>query len=338
MSKLLHALVLIGVAVCSLGATANAVAAAQTSDTQTLPAQKAVLVTGASTGIGRKITEVLAENGYFVYAGARKDQDLAELNEIDNVEAVRLDVTRQQDIDAAVARITDAGRGLYGIVNNAGVAVFSPMNETPEEDIDFVFDVNIYGPYRINKAFAPLLIASQGRTTTIGSISGIISGAQSGTYSMSKFAIEAYTDALAAEMAESGVQVSVIEPGGFKSKIREKVVLHSIGKTPEEVAGMTAEEKAQLEGLQQMIERNEALKEPDAVAEATLHALFADNPRPRYMVTPNQEQAEITIRTALTRVAQLNADQPYSYTRDQLVEMLDAALAAQQEPETAGGR
>ena len=92
---------------------------------------------------------------------------------------------------------------------------------------------------------------------------------------------------------------------------------------------MTAEEKAELEGLQQMIERNEALKEPDAVAEATLHALFDENPRPRYMVTPNQEQAEITIRTALTRVAQLNADQPYSYTRDQLVEMLDAALAAQ---------
>jgi NAD(P)-dependent dehydrogenase (short-subunit alcohol dehydrogenase family) len=272
---------------------------------------------------------VLAENGYFVYAGARKDQDLAELDEIDNVEAVRLDVTKQQDIDAAVARISDAGRGLYGIVNNAGVAVFSPMNETPEEDIDFVFDVNIYGPYRINKAFAPLLIASQGRTTTIGSISGIISGAQSGTYSMSKFAIEAYTDALAAEMAEAGVDVSVIEPGGFKSKIREKVVLHSIGKTPEEVASMTAEEKAELEGLQQMIERNEALKEPDAVAEATLHALFDENPRPRYMVTPNQEQAELTIKTALTRVAQLNADQPYSYTRDQLVEMLDEALAAQ---------
>jgi len=329
MNKFRQVLLVISVFVCSFVAAPSAVAATQTPQTPSTQGQKAVLVTGASTGIGRKITQVLAENGYFVYAGARKDQDLAELNEIDNVEAVRLDVTKQQDIDAAVVRIADAGRGLYGIVNNAGVAVFSPMNDTPEEDIDFVFDVNIYGPYRINKAFAPLLIASKGRTTTIGSISGIISGAQSGTYSMSKFAIEAYTDALAAEMAEAGVHVSVIEPGGFKSKIREKVVLHSIGKTPEEVASMTAEEKAELEGLQQMIERNEALKEPDAVAEATLHALFDENPRPRYMVTPNQEQAEITIRTALTRVAQLNADQPYSYTRDQLVEMLDAALAAQ---------
>ena len=123
--------------------------------------QKAVLVTGASSGIGRRITEVLAAEGHFVYAGARKEADLAELDRIDNVEAVRLDVTSQADIDAAVARIAGAGRGLYGIVNNAGVAVFSPMNETPETDIDFVFDVNVYGPYRINRAFAPLLVASR---------------------------------------------------------------------------------------------------------------------------------------------------------------------------------
>ncbi len=228
---------------------------------------------------------MLAANGHFVYAGARKDKDLAELNKMDNVEAVRLDVTVQDDIDAAVARITEAGRGLHGVVNNAGVGVFSPMNETPEADIDFVFDVNIYGPYRINKAFTPLLAENKGRTTTIGSISGFISGRRSGTYSMSKFAIEAYTDALAAELAESGVLVSVIEPGGFKSKIREKVVLHAMGKTSAEAGDLTAEEQEQ---LNKMRERNASLKEPDEVAEATLHALFAEKPKPRYMVAPDR--------------------------------------------------
>jgi NAD(P)-dependent dehydrogenase (short-subunit alcohol dehydrogenase family) len=287
---------------------------------------KAVLVTGASSGIGRKITEVLAARGYFVYAGARKDADLAELNRMDNVEAVRLDVTSQADIEAAVALIAEAGRGLHGVVNNAGVAIFAPMNETPEADIDFVFDVNVYGPYRINKAFMPLLVANQGRTTTIGSISGFISGARSGTYSMSKFAVEAYTDALAAEMAESGVRVSVIEPGGFRSEIREKVVMHMMGKAPGETGNLTEEEQQQ---LARMRERNAQLKEPDEVAEAVVHALFAEKPKLRYMVAPDREEATLTIRTALERVAQLNADQPYSYSVEELAAMLKEAMAGQ---------
>ena len=168
MHKLLSFPILICLLACSLGVVP------QTASAEAAQAQKAVLVTGASSGIGRKIAEVLAANGHFVYAGARKDTDLAELNAMDNIEAVRLDVTVQADIDAAVARITEAGRGLHGVVNNAGVAVFKPMNETTEADIDFVFDVNVYGPYRISKAFTPLLIASKGRTTTIGSISGFV--------------------------------------------------------------------------------------------------------------------------------------------------------------------
>ena len=320
MHKLLSFPILICLLACSLGVVP------QTASAEAAQAQKAVLVTGASSGIGRKIAEVLAANGHFVYAGARKDTDLAELNAMDNIEAVRLDVTVQADIDAAVARITEAGRGLHGVVNNAGVAVFKPMTETTEADIDFVFDVNVYGPYRINKAFTPLLIASKGRTTTIGSISGFVSGARGGTYSMSKFAVEAYTDALAAELAETGVHVSVIEPGGFKSKIREKVVMYQMDKTPSEVADLTAEQQ---ERLAQIRKRNAALKEPDEVAAATLHAMFAETPKPRYMVTPNQEEADVTIRTVLTRVAQLNADQPYSYSLEALTKMLGEAMAAQ---------
>ena len=78
--------------------------------------QKAVLVTGASSGIGRKITEQLATEGYFVYAGARKDKDLAELDAMENVQSVRLDVTVDADIEAAVTTVTEGGRGLYGLL------------------------------------------------------------------------------------------------------------------------------------------------------------------------------------------------------------------------------
>ena len=180
-------------------------------------AKKAVLVTGASSGIGLKITERLAANGFHVYAGARKAADLERLDAMDNVSSVRLDVTIQQDIDAAVQFVKDQGRGLHGLVNNAGVNAFAKLTSGPESDMDFVFDVNVYGPYRINKAFMPLLVRSGGRTTTIGSIAGFTG--TSGIYSMSKFAVEAYTDSLAREIRGNGVHVSVVEPGGFKSKI-----------------------------------------------------------------------------------------------------------------------
>ncbi len=285
--------------------------------------QKAVLVTGASSGIGRNIAERLAQEGHFVYAGARKEADLAELNAIANVHAVRLDVTVQADIDAAVAFISEQERGLYGIVNNAGVAVFTPMNETPEKDLDFVFDVNIYGPYRINKAFTPLLVASQGRTTTIGSISGFLTGAYSGTYSMSKFAVEAYTDALAEELAPSGVHVSAVEPGGYKSRIREKVALHNLGVAAEETDSLDDEGQ---KALADMLARNASLKDPDEVSDAVLRALFDEFPQRRYMVTPNAEEAEMTINASLQRMLELNADQAYTYDRDELVAMMDALL------------
>ena len=195
------------------------VAASAASDTPPASPQKAVLVTGASTGIGRKITERLAADGHFVYAGARKEADLKELGAIKNVQAVRLDVTDSKDIAAAVETITKAGRGLYGLVNNAGVGIWGALTDTKEEDFDFLMQVNLYGPYRITKAFAPLIVAEKGRITTIGSISGILAGRNSGVYSMSKHAIEAFADSLAAEMAPLGVQVSVIEPGNYNSEI-----------------------------------------------------------------------------------------------------------------------
>jgi NAD(P)-dependent dehydrogenase (short-subunit alcohol dehydrogenase family) len=183
------------------------------------PDQKAVLVTGASSGLGRVMAETMAANGYFVYAGARKDKDLEDLNAIENIQGVRLDVNKQDQIDAAVKTISEAGRGLYGLVNNAGVVVIQPLIEIEEQDFDFQMNVNIYGPYRVTRAFAPLIIESKGRISIIGSISGTLSSATWGPYSMTKFAMEAYADALADEMKSFGVDVSLIEPGAYRSNI-----------------------------------------------------------------------------------------------------------------------
>lgn len=278
--------------------------------------QKAVLVTGASSGIGLKVTELLAEQGYFVYAGARKAEDLEQLDTLDNVESVRLDVTVQEDIDQAVARIKQAGRGLYGIVNNAGVGFVGDASSMSESDLELTMNVNVYGPYLITRAFAPMIIESKGRITTIGSISGILSSRRLASYSMSKHAVESYVDSLAVEMADHGVAVSVIEPGNYQSRIRHKLYEHAV----QNGAG-----EEELESLKSW--RDADYKEPDEVAQAVSHALFSDTPKHRYLVVPNQEEAQWTIKKIMTEMVQLNTDQPYEYDRAQLIQMLDETLA-----------
>ncbi len=268
---------------------------------------KAVLVTGASTGIGRKITEHLASKGHFVYAGARKEEDLKALGAIKNVQAIRLDVTRQADIDAAVETIRKAGRGLHGLVNNAGIAAVGSIADTSLEEFDLVMQVNVYGPYRVSKSFAPLLVESKGRVTTIGSISGVLAGRDLAAYSMSKHAIEAFTDSYAAQMAPLGVTVNVVEPGNYNSDI-----------------GKNATKRT---GSESRFTDRSKYKEPDEVAAAVELALFEASPKRRYMVVPEQREAEVTIRKQIEQLAQLNEDQPYTYDRDALVRMLDEALA-----------
>ncbi len=145
--------------------------------------------------------------------------NLSALNKIKNVQAVRLDVTIQEEVNAAVETIREAGRGLYGLVNNAGVASGGPLIEIDEADVRWLFDVNVFGVLKVTQAFAPLIINSKGRIVTIGSISGIGTWFGGGDYTMSKHAIEAFSDTLAMEMASFGVKVSVIQPGNYNSKI-----------------------------------------------------------------------------------------------------------------------
>jgi NAD(P)-dependent dehydrogenase (short-subunit alcohol dehydrogenase family) len=273
---------------------------------QTAPA-RAVLVTGASTGIGRNITEHLAAKGYFVYAGARKAEDLKALGALENVQAVKLDVTKPEDIAAAVETITKAGRGLYGLVNNAGIASIGPIADVSLEEFDLVMKVNVYGPYHVSRAFAPLITASKGRVTTIGSISGILASRDLAAYSMSKHAVEAFTDSYAQQMAPLGVIVNVVEPGNYNSDI-----------------GRNASQRT---GSDNRFTDRSRYKAPDDVAAAVELALFEANPKRRYMVVPEQREAEVTIRKQIEQLVQLNEDQPYTYDREALVRMLDEALA-----------
>ncbi len=322
------AMVSIAILTMLMGVTGSASPSSAGEAEAAAAAQKSVLVTGASSGIGLKITEVLAEHGVHVWAGARKEADLKMLDAMENVTSVRLDVTVQEEIDAAVKRISKDKRGLYGLVNNAGVAIVAPLIEVDEDDLQFQMDVNVFGPYRVTKAFAPLIIESKGRITTIGSISGILSGTLFGPYSMTKHAMEAYADSLAREMERFDVRVSIVEPGNYKSKIGESLKKRMDAQDSDYSSSAYKEE---MDRMMARVGEADDQKDPDEVAQAVHHALFDENPKMRYMVVPYERQAEITIAKAIQEMVELNERQPYTYDRDRLVKMVDEALAALKE-------
>lgn len=288
---------------------------------------KAVLITGATSGIGRVTAELLASKGYLVFAGARKDADMAELNKIENVVAVRLDVTDQAQVDAAVKTIEREGHGLWGLVNNAGVNVVAPMIVADVADLDFLFQVNVYGVFRVTKAFAPMILESKGRIINISSISGVLSGGGYGMYAASKHAVEAMTDATAAELSKFGVHVAAVNPGNFASEIGLSRCKRLLDDKKAEGWGLFEERRQNmLSGCRDRLKTGVAGEgtPPDAVAKTIGQALFEDNPRNRYLIVPKQVEAGWTIGKAIEELLEYNVGHEHSYTRDELVQLMDA--------------
>ena len=286
--------------------------------------QKAILITGATTGIGRATAEHLAAQGYFVYAGARKDTDMEALNKIENVMAVRLDVTRQDQVDAAVKLVKDQGRGLWGLVNNAGVAVFAPLIEAKQSDLEFIFDVNVFGVFRVTQAFAPLIIESKGRIVNISSISGVYSAPTASMYSGSKHALEAMTDSLAFEMTGLGVHVAAVNPGSFATAFFAKDCKRMQDDTAANWGHLEDVRQWRIDRCAKLMESGEksASADPIAVAVTVGQALFEEKPRGRYLVA-SQAGAGETIAWAIREMLALDIGHEQSYTRDEIVQFID---------------
>lgn len=293
-------------------------AAAQSPDSQ-----KSILITGATSGIGRNLAESLAKEGHHVYAGARTDAEMAELNTIDNITAVRLDVTKQDEIDEAVQLIQERGTGLYALVNNAGIYDGGAVLDTEIGVLNLVYEVNVEGVLRTTKAFAPLVIESKGRIATTGSIAGTVSGPGFAAYSGSKHYIEAFTDSLAAELEPLGVSVSVIEPGNYQTQIRRSAVKRSMARVVGDGGIITSGMEKQYKAMEEV---ELSYKKPDDVTLAYKHALLADAPLRRYVVVPNANEQQLTIETKIRELVELNSWGPHSYDNEELVEKLKSAL------------
>ncbi len=183
----------------------------------------AVVVTGASSGIGQAAAELLAREGFVAFAGVRNEADAARVGALHpNVRAVRLDVTDRASIGAAAEVVAASALPLRGVVNNAGVAIAGPLEFLPVDQLRRQFEVNVFGALEVSQAFLPQLRVSRGRLIFVGSISGRLAIPFIAPYSASKFALRALTDALRVELGPAGIAVALLEPSSVKTPIWQK--------------------------------------------------------------------------------------------------------------------
>ncbi|PPD04544.1 MAG: oxidoreductase [Methylocystis sp.] len=264
---------------------------------------KAVVVTGASTGIGAACVDLLIENGFLVFASVRKDSDAAALTDRHGASVIPLffDVTDAESI-AAAARDVEArldGETLAGLVNNAGVAVPGPLLHLPIDDFRRQIEVNLIGQLRIIQAFAPLLGAgaqrrgAPGRIVNMSSVAGRFAAPFLGAYAASKFGLEGMSDALRRELIVYGVDVVLIEPGMIATPIWDKAEATDLAMF--EGTTYAAPGRRMLKWL---VEAGRRAPGPDVVARAVLRALTAPRPPIRIPVLRNRF-TDYTLRSLL---------------------------------------
>ena len=186
---------------------------------------KAILITGSSTGIGKACALHLDKLGFKVYAGVRKQTDGDNLKKeaSDRLTPIILDVTDTDSIQAAANVIEKENDGeLYGLINNAGIGISGVLEVTPIEEIRKLMEVNVIGLLAVTKAMIPLLRKGKGRIINIGSSSSLMAFPGGSVYCASKFAVRAITDSLRLELKHFGISVVMVAPGAIESEIWEK--------------------------------------------------------------------------------------------------------------------
>jgi NAD(P)-dependent dehydrogenase (short-subunit alcohol dehydrogenase family) len=246
---------------------------------------RAAVVTGASSGIGRATALRLAADGWRVFAGVRREEDGNALGS--RVEPLLLDVTDANSVSAAADHVAGAvgDAGLQGLVNNAGIAVAGPLELLELDEWRAQFEVNVIGLVSVTKSLLPLLRAGHGRVVNISSIGGRIALPLLGPYAASKHAVEAITDSLRRELRPWGIHVAAIEPGSVATPIWDKgdaAANEKLASLPAEGRGLYG---AAMERMGELaISEGRKGIAPDDVAKCIEHALTADKPRTRYPI------------------------------------------------------
>lgn len=241
---------------------------------------KTWLITGASRGFGRKLTEAVAEAGEQVVATARRPEQLDDLVTRfgDRIRAVALDVTDPAGARTAVQQAIEGFGRLDVVVNNAGYANSAPIEEMAEDDFRAQIETNLFGVINVTRAALPVLRRQRsGTVVQFSSIGGRVGGTPGmGAYQTAKFAVEGFSEVLASEVAPFGVRVVIVEPGAFRTDWQgSSMALHSVGEDYEQTVGAINRYRAENDGVQP--------GDPARAARVILDVVRSDDP-PRRLV------------------------------------------------------
>lgn len=244
-----------------------------------------VLITGASSGIGKACALYLADLGFTIFAGVRREEDAAALKQEvhSSLTPIFLDVTNTSMIEAARDKINGeiGNAGLVGLVNNAGIPLGGPLEFVPLSDIRYEMEVNLLGAVAVTQAFLPLIRQGKGRIVNISSLSGFIALPFLGPYAMTKFGMRAFTDSLRRELRPWNIAVSVLEVGDVDTRLWDKS-LAVIEKTAKEMPKRGMELYGPVVGIKERFQPHGI--PPLEVAKEVEHALFSKRPKARYVV------------------------------------------------------
>ncbi|MFJ6671621.1 SDR family NAD(P)-dependent oxidoreductase [Actinosynnema sp. NPDC091369] len=255
------------------------------------PSGKTVLITGASTGLGRETALHLAERGFRVLGAVRKTEDgdrLAADCPSGRVEHVVLDVTDEASIAAAAEEVAAkvGGRGLWGLVNNAGICVSAPLEVVPTDVLRRQLEVNVVGQLAVTQAFLPQLRTARGRLVNVTSGLGTVAIPYLGPYSAAQFAKEGMSDALRRELAPMGVSVSVVSPGAIWTPIWGKIAQEghdALSAAPARVADLYRATFLRFLQFNEQAAKDSKTR-PAEVAAAIDSALTSAKPKTRYRI------------------------------------------------------
>lgn len=246
---------------------------------------RVVLVTGASSGIGRACAELLAARGLRVYGASRHPQPHA------SFESPRMDVRDDESVHATVAAIVQREGRLDVVINNAGIAIAGAAEDTSIEEAKEQFEVNLFGVLRVCRAALPTLRDQhRGIIVNIGSIAGLIAVPFQGIYSASKFALEGFSESLRMEVAPFGIRVVLIEPGDHRTALTENRRRTAASQTNQ------AYRDRGNRAIARMAADEQAGATPEAAARLLYRVLNLSHPRLRYTVGPAHERAAIWLK------------------------------------------
>lgn len=244
---------------------------------------KYILVTGCSSGIGRCIADGLKARGNYVFVTARKQEDIDKLNKA-GFDAVMLDLADSDSIHSVAEYVLKKSNNqLYGLINNAAYGLTGAAEDLSREALRQQFETNVFGTQELTNLFIPVMRKqNEGRIIQISSVLGFVTMKYRGAYCASKYALEALSDAMRYEMADTNIKVCLIEPGPIRSEFRNNVIAN-FNKVIDKKKSIHINEYNKMKSLAS----NDApfTLGPEAVLEKVMHALESEKPKARYYVT-----------------------------------------------------